>query len=158
MEPNGEEAITFEEYEAAYRRFVACLDESGVKIKQYGLDEYTRLFDYATEADDEHESATGRIPSDECYQREFQAADRRWQLQQKAPFHQEKFDRAVAFFTSSGLTDFPEDAASESLGALIMHARAQLGEGAVAEYNWAEEQLDRKRRQEFFVQRAEQYK
>jgi len=70
------EAISFEDYEAAYNRFVVCLRESGVAITEHGFDLIERRFDFTTEGG----VTGGPIPDAACYEREFQDADERWQF------------------------------------------------------------------------------
>ena len=128
------EPITFEEYEAAYRRFVSCLQETGIEFIDRGLDPEHQRFEYATQGD--LDPVTGKIPTDDCYEREFEDADRRWQYQQQAPHSGERFSRAVAFFAERGVTDFPpEYIESGSIGGLIHHASSVVGERISHEYS-----------------------
>lgn len=139
------EPITFAEYEAAYRRFVRCLNKTGVEIIEYGLDPHTQLFEFATEAGDpEVERATGRIPADDCYDLEFADVDERWQIQQAAPLAEEDFERARRFFEARGVSDIPEEAvATLNIGVLLQHAASTLGEGSLREFSQAESRRER---------------
>ena len=122
------EPISFEEYEAAYRRFVACLKESGVGIIERGFDPHKQRFKYITEGDDELEAATGTIPADPCYNREFRDADFRWQVQVQAETFDDRWQRALACFAARGLGDVPTDILeSRNLGALYIYAESVIG-------------------------------
>lgn len=140
MEPPSLEPITFEEYEAAYRRFIRCLNETGVGVTDEGFDPTSHTFQYTTEAGDpELERATGRIPADDCYDREFIDADERWQIQQTAPFAKERFDRALAFFASRGLADLLDGSDERvNTGWLLQHAASVLGEEVVRDFTLSE--------------------
>ena len=146
MDPSKSEPITFSEYEAAYRRFVSCLREQGVGVTEHGLTPHTHQFEYATEGNDEVERATGRAPDAECYEREFAEADMQWQ-HQTAEDYGDVFNRTLAFFSSLGLTDVPEEFSQPGhLGALVMLASSELGGSVVHEYIESEFDLDNRRR------------
>lgn len=139
------EPITLEEYEAAYRRFIACLQETGVEYTDSGLDPEHQRFEYFVQGD--LDPVTHRIPSDDCYDREFADADMRWQYQQQAPLAEATFDRALAFFAERGVTEFPEGyVESGSIGALIQHAVSIHGEQIAEEYSAHEDKLDIRQR------------
>ena len=142
------EPITFDEYEAAYRRFVACLIETGVQIHEYGLDPFSQQFEYSTQDWDEGiEHPEGRIPADDCYDREFSDADQRWQFQQQAPDQEAETERAIAFFTSRGVTDMPQEFIdSGNIGGMVMHAQAALGPDVVRDYGDMESAHEASRR------------
>ncbi len=141
------EPITFEEYEAAYRRFIACLQETGVEHTEAGLDPEHQRFVYFVQGD--LDPVTHRVPGDDCYDREFADADERWQYQQQAPLMKATFDRALAFFADRGVTEFPEGyVESESLGGLIQHAVSIHGEQVARDYSQAEQAHDVRQRME----------
>lgn len=127
------EPISFEEYETAYRRFVRCLNESGVRIVEYGFDAKEQRFLYGTESvDEELEDLTGTIPADPCYNREFYDADFRWQIQVQAQTFDERWQRALDCFTSRGLGDVPAPILeSRNMGALYLHAESIIGPQAI---------------------------
>lgn len=138
------EPITFEEYEAAYRRFVACLNETGVEVTERGLDPFSRQFEYWI-PDPDPESR--KPPSDDCYEREFFDADRRWQFQQQEPLHDAETERAIAFFTSRGVTDIPEEfISSGNIGGMVMYAQKKLGHKVVHDYSEMESAREASRR------------
>lgn len=130
------EPISFEEYEAAYLRFVACLRESGVGFFEYGFDPDQQAFLYATEgADDELEASTGTIPATACYEREFYDADVRWQAQVEAETFDERWQAALDCFAARGLGDVPGDILERRhLGALYIHAESAIGPQAISDF------------------------
>lgn len=137
--------ISFEEYEAAYRSFIACLEETGVEFAEHGLDSEHQRFNYGTFG--ELDPVTGKIPSDGCYERHFADADRRWQLQKQEPFAKATFDRALAFFADRGVTNFPESCfESGSVGGLIGHAKSILGDEVAHEYLVCEHSFELRQR------------
>ena len=140
------EPITFEEYEAAYRRFVECLHESGVEIVERGLDPEHQMFEYAI-PDDSPPGESSGPPDQACYDKHYADADMRWQLQKKAPYADERFSQALAFFAERGVTDFPpEYIEAGNLGGLLHHARSVLGEHISFDYAQFETGFEIRRR------------
>ncbi len=121
------EPITFDEYEAAYKRFMACMRDSGVGHTDHGLVDLT--FSYTTEADDDFEAAhPGTIKSDACYEREFRDADERWQFTVDSLRDRVAFERALVCLRVRGVADLPEAlvAASDTYG-LLEYGVSQVG-------------------------------
>lgn len=141
------EPISFEEYEVAYRRFIACLKDTGVEFVERGLDPEHHTFEYGIYGDSD--PVTGKIPGDDCYEREFADADMRWQIQQKRSERKEAFDRALRFFADRGIEEFPDGyEESGNIGALMEHALSVQGEQVVSDYSAHEQKFDIRRRVE----------
>ena len=129
------EPISFEEYEQAYRAFVACLNETGVGIQELGFDETNQVFMYVTEVgDSEKFNQAGRLPADKCYVSMFEDADTRWQGQLSLAKFPAQRERILAVFAEQGLVDIPKEVLeSKSIGQVVMFGREKLGPSVLTE-------------------------
>jgi len=99
--------ISHDEYEAGYRRYVACLSKKGYSVINNG--EKNDVIDYAVPS-----AAVDSGADDFCYQREFEQIDNQWQVA-----HQDTSDTAVlarSCLQAHGVT--PKDKLNDMLAQL----------------------------------------
>ncbi|NYD75603.1 hypothetical protein [Leifsonia soli] len=65
--------VTYDEYQAAFTRFVVCLEAGGFVVEKVG--ESNQVIDYRIP-----EAASKGGTSSRCYDREFRQVDARWQV------------------------------------------------------------------------------
>lgn len=68
-----DDTVTFEEYQAGFRRFAECMKRDGRPISNVELDPTTQLYSYEYDG------------IDDCYERELYALDVTWQLDPNRP-------------------------------------------------------------------------
>ena len=115
--------ISFEDYEAAYRRFLACLDESGITYSERGMDRL-QIFQYFTASVPGIDGST----ADDCYFKEFFDADFRWQVHAREPLSAEKFAHVVIGLKRWGADVSDELQQSGNTDAAIYLGRWLFGE------------------------------
>ena len=69
----NDDTVTFEEYQAGFRRFADCMERDGRPISVVELDPTTQLYSW------------GYDGIDDCYERELYALDVTWQLDPNRP-------------------------------------------------------------------------
>ncbi len=74
----SDEVVTFDEYQAGFRRFAACMEANGRPISNVEFDQATQLYRW------EYDGV------DDCYERELYALDVTWQLDPNRPGHVEQ--------------------------------------------------------------------